>query len=263
MPEGALGLSRLACIGLALLLTGSPGSEPARREQAGPLPDEGRYLQKEVPDLLVRDARGGTFPLSKAWAERPILLALVFTRCAGICSPFLSSLRSAEASVGGSGTDYGTVVLSFDPRDTAEDMTALAGRLGLEARPEWTFGVASGAGVERLARSVGFWFRWDEPTRQFDHPALLVAVDRGHVVRLMVGGAVEPVRLLEVVRELRGEFVAAYPLPGRVLFRCFQYDPRTGRFALDWGFLLLALPSALTLLGTAAIFVAARRGRPI
>ena len=116
--------------------------------------------------------------------------------------------------------------------------------------PDWTFGVSSGAAVERLARTVGFWFRWDEPTAQFDHPALLVAVDRGRVVRLMVGGTAEPVRLLEVVRELRGGFVAACPRPGRVLFRCFQYDPRTGRFALGWGFLLLAVPATLTLLGT-------------
>src|SRR5207245_9519049 len=145
---------------------------------------------------------------------------------------------------------------------TQEDMAALARRLGLGARPGWTFGVAAASSVERLARAVGFWFRWDEPTGQFDHPALLVAVDRGRVVRLMVGGTVEPVRLLEVVRELRGEFVAAYPLPGRVLFRCFQYDPRTGRFALGWGFLLLAVPGPLTLLATAALFVAARRGRP-
>src|SRR5207245_1989484 len=91
MPEGALGLSGLAFVGLTVLL------------QAGPLPEEARYLQKQVPDLLVRDAQGGESPLSKAWAERPILLALVFTRCAGVCSPFLSSLSSAEASVGGSG----------------------------------------------------------------------------------------------------------------------------------------------------------------
>jgi len=190
-----------------------------------------------------------------------MLLALVFTRCAGVCSPFLSSLNAAETTVGGSGTDYGTVVLSFDPRDTPEDMARLADRLGLQARPGWTFGVASGPGVERLAGAVGFWFQRDEVTGQFDHPALLVAVDRGRVVRLMVGGAVEPPRLFEVVRELRGEFVAAYPLPGRVLFRCFQYDPRSGRFALGWGFLLLALPAAVTLLGTAVLFVAARRGR--
>lgn len=258
MRARALRLSGLAVVVSALVLAGSLPGEPLPAP-AGPVPDEGRYLRRDVPDLLVLDARGRELRLSSLWAERPILLALVFTRCAGVCSPFLSSLGSAEASVGGAGTDYRTVVLSFDPRDTEEDMAGLAGRLGLDARPDWTFGVAAAADVERLARSVGFWFRWDEPTGQFDHPALLVGVDGGRVVRLSVGGTVEPVRLLEVVRELRGEFVAAYPLPGRVLFRCFEYDPRTGRWALGWGFLLLLLPAAVSLGGTAAAFAAARR----
>ena len=258
MRAGALRLSGLGVVAAALVLAGSLAGEPLRAP-AGVVPDEGRYLLHEVPDVLVRDARGRELRLSSLWAERPMLLALVFTRCAGVCSPFLSSLRSAEASVGGAGTDYRTVVLSFDARDTEEDMAGLAGRLGLDARSDWTFGVAATADVERLARAVGFWFRWDEPTRQFDHPGLLVAVDHGRVVRLSVGGAVEPARLQEVVRELRGEFVAAYPLPGRVLFRCFEYDPRTGRWALDWGFLLLVFPAAVTFLATAAAFAAARR----
>lgn len=262
MRAGALGLKRPALVAAALLLAGPLSSEPARLEPGGPLPDEARYLRREVPDLLVRDAEGRELALSKLWSERPLLLALVFTRCAGVCSPLLASLHAAEASVGGAGTDYRTVVLSFDPRDRTQDMASLADRLGADARAGWTFGVASEPEVRALARSVGFWFRWDEPTRQFDHPALLVAVDRGRVVRLLVGGAVEPARLLEVVRELRGEFVPTYPLPGRVLFRCFQYDAKTGRARLDWGFLLLLVPAVCTLAGTAAAFAAAGRRRP-
>ena len=259
MRAGAFVLSVLATLVPACALAGPPVAGAARPGPADPRPREARYLRHEVPDLAVRGTRGETLRLSGLWADRPILLALVFTRCAGVCSPFLSSLRSAQASVGGSGTDYRSVVLSFDPRDTPDDMAAMARHLGLEDRRDWTFGVAAAADVERLARAVGFWSRWDESRGQFDHPAMLVAVDRGRVVRLGIGGTVEPVRFQEIVRELRGEFVAAYPLPGRVLFRCFEYDPRTGRWALGWGFLLLALPAAVTLLGTAAAFAAARR----
>ena len=259
MRAGAVRLIVPRKVGAALVFAAALGGQPAAPGPADLLPDEGRYLRNELPDLLVRDARGRDVRLSSLWAERPILLALVFTRCAGVCSPFLSSLSSAQASAGGAGAEYRTVVLSFDPRDTAEDMSDLAGRLGLGARTDWTFGVAAAADVARLAHAVGFWSRWDEPKKQFDHPALLVAVDHGRVVRLSVGGVVEPARLLEVVRELRGEFVAAYPLPGRVLFRCFDYDPRSGRWTLGWGFVLLAVPGAVTFLGSAAAFAAARR----
>jgi protein SCO1/2 len=226
------------------------------------MPNEGRYLGRQVPDVRLREAAGDEIPLARLWTEKPMLLALVFTRCAGVCSPFLGSLRAAQATVGGSGTDYRTVVLSFDPRDAGTDMVGLARRLGLEGRRDWIFGTASGDDVQRLAQGVGFWFAWDEPTRQFDHPSMLVAVARGRVARLLVGERVEPVRLEEVVRELRGEFVAVYPLPRNVLFRCFQYDPRSGRFVLDWGFLVLAVPAALTFVATLGVFAAARRGRP-
>jgi hypothetical protein len=98
--------------------------------------------------------------------------------------------------------------------------------------------------------------------QQFDHPAMIAAARDGRLVRLLVGGMVSARRLDDVVREARGEFVASYPLPGRVLFRCVQFDPRTGTLALDWGFLLLLVPAAACTCVTAALFVSGRRHRP-
>ena len=240
---------------LALLLQG--GSATA---QTGPLPDEAPLLGRPVPD--VRIVTGGTtVSLSGLWGTRPLLLALVFSRCAGICSPFLASLKAAKAALPGP-DDYLTIVLSFDPRDTAQDMRELARRLGLEGRADWLFGVGASEGeVDRLAGALGFWYRWDEARMQFDHPALLAAVERGRVRRLLVGGDVRPARLDEVVRELRGDFVAAYPLPGKVLFRCFQFDPVRGRLVLDWGLLLLLAPAVLAVIATLSLFAAGRRLR--
>ena len=84
----------------------------------------------------------------------------------------------------------------------------------------------------------------------------------GRLVRLLIGGIVSTRRLDDVVREADGQFVASYPLPGRVLFRCVQFDARTGAVALDWGFLLLLVPTAACIVVTSTIFVAARRHRP-
>lgn len=227
---------------------------------AGPLPDEAVRLGRAVPDLAIRVPGGATVSLARLCDERPLLLALVFSRCVGICSPFLASLKAAEDALPGP-RDHRTLVLSFDPRDGEGDMRELARRLGLDGRAGWLFGAASERDVERLARALGFWYRWDEGRGQFDHPAMLAAIDRGRVRRLLVGGAVRPVRLQEVVRELRGEFVPAYPLPGRVLFRCFEYDPVRGRLVLDWGILLLLAPAAFTALATVSLFAAGRRMR--
>ena len=130
--------------------------------------------------------------------------------------------------------DVRRVVLSFDPRDTPDDMRRTAEHLGVAGHAGWMLGVAAPADIDRLARALGFWFEWDDDRRQFDHPALLVGIREGRVARLLVGGSVTAARLGEVVREARGQFIASYPLPGDVLFRCFDYDPVTGVATPAW-----------------------------
>jgi hypothetical protein len=173
----------------------------------------------------------------------------------------VGSLKSAVRAVGGAGRDYRVLLLSFDPRDTAADMDALAARHGLRAAEGWLAGTAPPAEVRALAGALGFWWRWDEGRAQFDHPALVAAVRGGRVRRVLVGADVAPARLQEALRDAAGAFVGAYPLPGRVLFRCFDYDPATGRLRLDWGLLVLGLPAAAALAGTLRLFAAGRRYR--
>jgi len=101
---------------------------------------------------------------------------------------------------------------------------------------------------------VGFWFTWDAARDQFDHPAMLVAIRDGRIVRLLVGGTVTAARLAEVLQETRGQFIASYPLPGNVRFRCFDYDPVTGRATLAWGALLLVVPATIAVAATLMLF---------
>lgn len=220
------------------------------------------YLYHAASDVQFTDAHDGRHQLSQVWQRRPLLVALVFARCAEICPPFPRSFAEAVRTVGGTGRDYDVVVLSFDPRDTVKDMAALAERHGLADAPGWTFGVTSASEARSLARSVGFWIRWDPERELYDHPALLAAIDHGRVVRLLVGATVPPRRLREVVWELRRDLVSTYPLPSeKVLFRCFGYDPRTGGVTLEWGLLLLLAPGLFTVVCTVWIFRGSRRAR--
>ena len=76
-----------------------------------------------------------------------------------------------------------------------------------------------------------------------------------------VGWTIWARRLDDLVREARGEFVASYPLPGRVRFRCVQFDEATGRVRLDWGVLLLLVPVVACTIVTTAMFRAGRSRR--
>lgn len=224
---------------------GQPSQEP---------PHEERFVYKQVPDLPI-STPSGVRNLSAIWNEKPVLLTMIFSRCARVCFPFLRSLHSAVADAGGLGADYQVVVLSFDPQDSLADMQGMATDLGLTSNPDWTFGVASPADIRRLAASTGFWFQRDPSSRQFDHPSVVVAIDRGRFVRMLAGASVPSASLREVVQELRGKFVGSYALAGKVAFRCFEYDPNSGRYSLDWGVALMLLPGTSAILATAWVFL--------
>jgi hypothetical protein len=88
---------------------------------------------------------------------------------------------------------------------------------------------------------------------------VLAGIRDRRLVRLLAGGSISSGRLDDLVREVSGEFVASYPLPGRVRFRCVQFDPATGRITLEWGFALLLVPMAVTAVTTLVMFRAGAR----
>jgi len=247
---------------MAALLVAACAITSLRAQSADPRdapPNEERLLNTTVPDIPLTTVSGARATLSQIAHGRPLLLAFVFTRCSGVCSPFLTSWRSADRAIAHG--RYLRLALSFDPRDTSTDMSTLARHHALDDNDDWTFAVGDPSDVRRLADATGFWWAWDETRQQFDHPAMLAGIRDGRLVRLLVGGSITSARLDELVREVSGEFVRSYPLPGRVSFRCVRYDPATGRTTLDWGFALLLIPIAATGIGTLVMFAAGARVR--
>ena len=236
-------------------------SSSAQRADPGDAPpSEDRLINRAVPDIPLTTATGARVTLSQIARGRPLLLSFVFTRCGGVCSPFLASWRSADRALGEKRT-YLRLVLSFDPRDTPAEVSTLAGHHTLNGKDDWTFAVGDPKDVRRLADATGFWWAWDESRQQFDHPAMLAGIRDGRVVRILVAASITPARLDELVREVSGEFVRSYPLPGRVPFRCVRYDATTGRTTLDWGFALLLIPIAVTAIATMLMFAAGAQSR--
>jgi cytochrome oxidase Cu insertion factor (SCO1/SenC/PrrC family) len=237
-----------ACVlcALASVCTAAPPSTILR--------DEARLLRRTLPDAELRLADGRVTRLSTLWQDRPLLLTLFYRHCTGTCFPSLLLLRDAAARVGGLGRDYRVLGLSFAESDTAEDMRAQAAALGLEHDPNWLFAVGSRQDVQHIADALGFWFRFDSASGQYDHPTLLVAVERGEVVRALYGYPISGERFRELVWELRGRFVPYYQIPGQSALRCFEFDPRSGGLRPDWGMLLLLAPGLSALAAAAGMF---------
>ncbi|MDD5558345.1 SCO family protein [Candidatus Methylomirabilis sp.] len=209
------------------------------------LPEENRYVFRKMPNALIKTAHE-EIHLSEIYTRNPVLLTFVYTRCPTICYPYLQYLQKELQKIQIDG--YRVLVLNLDPRDTVEDMVRLGKILDVPRPDNWMFGVTKD--IAALADSMGFHFEWRKEIGGFDHPAMVAGIDRnGYVLRILVGFQ-KTARLAEVLREMQGEFIPSYPLPGKeTIFRCFEYDPITGKWRMGPGFLILFTPALLGLFG--------------
>lgn len=187
----------------------------------------------------------GNFHLSDLYAQKPIIMALVFTRCTGICSPFLLQLHDHLRSLD-SKKKFSVLVVSFDPKDSLSEMQSLAARFQLQNNKQWIF--ATTPQIDSLKTAIDFYPIWDSTTAQFDHEALLVGINENGYIGKKLLGMRDERALLSLIKEINNEFVFSYPLPAKnTIFSCFTYDPATGKKKPSLGLLILLLPAIITL----------------
>ncbi len=198
--------------------------------------------------------------MRKLAKNRPMIVGLVFSRCSGICSPFIMKLKEELQYNLQTADDYQVVVISFDPRDSRADMENYAAGFQLDQDPKWHFGITRD--IDSLTASFGFHPVWDETTRQFDHEALLVGVNReGFITKRLLG--IRQARDLEnLIASINNKYAPSYRLPGQSkLFSCFNYDPATGNITPGTGLLFVAAPLVLAILVLIFIQFMAAKGR--
>ncbi len=206
-----------------------------------------------LPDIKM-NCRGEEKSLMTVLDKSPALMTFIFARCAGMCSPLVESMNRRIESMGGP-DGYQVLVLSFDPRDRAGDMEKLQQRLGLSDESSWSFCTAPGTDIERITSAAGFSYAWDQERMQFDHPGMVVALDKqGRIIRTINGLPIDPTEFKSLIRELKGNFVPLYPLPQKTILSCLSYDAEKARVHLDWGFAVLFIPSVFSVLLTYLIF---------
>jgi cytochrome oxidase Cu insertion factor (SCO1/SenC/PrrC family) len=216
-------------------------------------------IYDKVLDASLITSQEIKLPLSQLYKEKPVLLALIFTRCAGICNPFLFQLKENLQFKINAG-EFTVLVLSFDPRDTREDMLLLSEGLNLDNNEQWIF--ATTTDIEELNQSVGFNPVWDNARAQYDHDALLVGINKeGYITKKLIGlRNSQDLRLL--ISSVNDIFSPSYRLPNNnQLFSCFNYNPQTGKNTPGLGMLILALPAIITLLLVVGISYSARQKR--
>lgn len=245
-------------VAIALLLLGPPA-----RAEAPPLVPEGsvdiiEQLGDPVPrELPFVDSAGRAVRFGDYLAGRPLVLALVYHRCQGLCSLLLGGLTTSMRALSFQvGRDFDVVTVSIDPDETKEMAAASrAGFLQALGRPSpdtrWAFLTGPSSSIDALAAAVGFRFKYLEGQRQFAHAAaLFVLTPDGRVSRYLYGVEPPPAQLKAALFEASGGRVGTSF--DRVILRCLVWDPASRRYQLfltryfrAGGALLLGLVGAL------------------
>lgn len=217
-------------------------------------------IYEQIYDAPINVVGKGQVSFQELYNQKPLLLALVFTRCSGVCNPFLFQLKE-NLALKTNDKSFNVLVLSFDPRDNMTDMSLLAQRFELENNEQWFFGTTNS--IEELNQSINFYPIWDSIKNQYDHDALLIGINnQGYITKKLIG--VRQGHDLDLlIASVNNIFSPTYRLPNKnMLFSCFNYDPKTGENKLGLGLLFIALPAVLTVLLLILISYLVKRKEP-
>ena len=195
---------------LSAQMTGAPMAG-YRREAAAPasaipapLREIGfdQRLDQPLPlDTMFADEEGREVRIGKYFGSKPVVLGFVYYDCPMLCGQIVNALTATLRTMSlDAGRDFEVVLVSFDPRETPElaakkkaEYLARYDRAGAAAG--WHFLTGQPPAIERLTQAAGFRYTWDEPTRQFAHPAgIIVVTPDGRPARYLFGHRVRPAR---------------------------------------------------------------------
>jgi protein SCO1/2 len=224
-------------------------------------------LNAQLPlELKFKDENGQVVRLGQYFREKPVVLALVYYQCPGLCDLILNGLSHTMEQISlNVGSDYEVVTVSFNPKETWQLANAKKAnyvekynRSG--AKDGWHFLTGDEASIKSLADTVGFHYKYDPVNNQFAHAsAIYVITPEGKTARYFYGIEYKP-------RDFRLGLVEASAnkigTPAdQVLLFCYHYDPTTGKYGMAITQVTRALGTATVLLLGGFVFIMLRRER--
>lgn len=168
--------------------------------------------------------------------DKPTVIALVYYRCPGICSPFMTAMadvvNSSKLEIG---KDFQILNISFDPTEGValanSNRNNYHNLVNKDFDEEgWKFFVADSADIARLTDAVGF--RYKKTGLDFLHTSAMIFVSpSGKITRYLHGTYFLPIDLRMAVVETAED--RSGPSFSRVLSYCFSYDPQGQRYVMN------------------------------
>lgn len=189
------------------------------------------------PNLSFHDEFGRDVTLGQYFGKRPMILALVYYKCPGLCTMVLNDITRAMNSMRSTcGDQFDILTVSFDPHETPDlafekKQQYLRAYMRPKAAEGWHFLTGDQPAIAALTQAVGFRYAWDAKFKQYAHASgIIVLTPEGKTSRYFYGIDYAPNDLqLALAEAAQGKSVS---ITDRVLLFCFHYDPSTGKYSL-------------------------------
>lgn len=212
-------------------------------------------LDSPVPmNVPFKDEAGRDVMLGDYFGDKPVVLMLVFYKCAGTCALEFESMAATLRAFKKEkvGQDFDIVTLSLHPKETpqlaSEFKKGFVDRLS-RYQPDvdkgWHFLTGSHESTKQVANAVGFEYVWDPVKEVVRHPAgIMVLTPTGHVSRYFYGVEFPAKPLSDAIAEAATNQIG--PEAEELLLGCIQYDPNSGKYTMNV-YRALSVAAGLTL----------------
>lgn len=193
-------------------------------------------------DVQFKDDKGETVVL-RDLIKRPTVLAFVYYKCPGICSPLLFSLTEViNKSDLEPGFDYNIVCISFDnletPQIAADKKKSFVSGLEKNIKPEdWEFLTGDSINIKKVTDAAGF--RFERKGDQFLHSGAFIFLDKeGKICRYLFPGYTESHGFGILPFDFKMAVLEASesketPTIAKVLRFCFSYDTEGQKYTMN------------------------------
>ena len=193
-------------------------------------------------DVQFKDDKGETVVL-RDLIKRPTVLAFVYYKCPGICSPLLFSLTEViNKSDLEPGFDYNIVCISFDnletPQIAADKKKSFVSGLEKNIKPEdWEFLTGDSINIKKVTDAAGF--RFERKGDQFLHSGAFIFLDKeGKICRYLFPGYTESHGFGILLFDFKMAVLEASesketPTIAKVLRFCFSYDTEGQKYTMN------------------------------
>ena len=193
-------------------------------------------LGQKIPmNLEFNDEKGQKVTIAQL-LDKPTVLAFVYFRCPGICTPLLNGLKQVIDKVElQPGKDFRVLTISIDPSEThivaAKKKANYLKQLKRPFPPDaWRFITGKQENIHKLTDATGFYYKM--VGNEYRHAGTLIVLSpKGKISRYLYGLSFLPFDLQMALVEASEGRVG--PTIAKFLRFCYSYDPQGKRYGLN------------------------------